>query len=78
VIEPESPSIGGRFVADRVEMVVNTGAPYPFGEQEWVDLERALLGPDLLAQSKWLRNAASDDAAIMAARCAKQTEETPK
>jgi TraY domain len=80
-VDPASTgSIAARFAADRIDWVVNQGAPYPFGERKWIDLTRALLG-DLLAQSKSLHaQSRKDDAAMaaMAARSAMQTEETKR
>jgi len=66
--ERSNTPVAFRFAAARISEVVNTGAPYPFGEQEWIDLARECLGPDMIAQSRWLRAQHEEDAAILAAR----------
>jgi hypothetical protein len=67
-LPPSKPSIGARYARDRISKVVNQGAPYPYGEKPWIDLVRQLLGPELLAQSRYMRAADQEDAKIMAAR----------
>ncbi|MBV9859869.1 MAG: TraY domain-containing protein [Alphaproteobacteria bacterium] len=59
-------NIGARFATARIFEVVNEGGPYPFGEREWIDLARSLLGPDLIAQSKRLREGAQEEDEITA------------
>ena len=63
-------STGERFARARIFDVVNQGAPYPVGRRQWIDRTRRLLGPELMAQSKWMRDEAPNDAAIKSARSA--------
>ena len=59
-----------RYVVVHIGPVVEQGAPYPPGRRQWIGLARALLGPDLVAQSHWLKKLQKENAAIMAARAA--------
>jgi len=72
-VAANSQKTGEIFAYAHITEVVNEGAPYRFDERSWIDLTRTLLGRDLMAQSRWLKSAAAEDAAILAARTAAES-----
>ena len=63
-----------RYAVVHIAPVVEQGTPYPPGRRQWIELARALLGPDLVAQSHWLQKLQTETAAIMTARAAQDDD----
>lgn len=75
-VDREDPQSTGeeRYVIGRVAIVVE-GEPAPFGERSFVETARALLGPELIAQSRSLKARQAEDAMIVAARAQSEASE---
>lgn len=75
-VDREDPQSTGEecYVIGRVAIVVE-GGPAPFGERSFVETARALLGPELIAQSRWLKARQAEDAMIVAARAQSEASE---
>jgi hypothetical protein len=63
-----------RYVIGRAAMVVE-GGPHPFGDRSFTEIARTLLGPEMIAQSRWLKARRAEDAAIVAAQAQSGTSE---
>jgi hypothetical protein len=75
-VDREDPQSTGeeRYVIGRVAIVVE-GGPAPYGERSFVETARALLGPELITQSRWLKARHAEDAMIVAARAQSEASE---